>query len=212
MQKELVSFSFKAPYYKLGECNEHTKNIWIIFHGYGQLVKDFYEKFSAIDHQKNLLIFPQALSKFYLKGVDKNIGASWMTSQERELDIDNYITYLDQIYLQESLGTNNRIKLNILGFSQGGHTASRWIYRSGLAYDRLILWGSGLAQEINRHIVQSSFNKGQQYFVVGDQDRFIDQSALDAAQKRYASIGFKYELVQYQGIHDIYSEVLKDLL
>ena len=212
MQKKKVSFEFQAPYVKLGELKDTTENLWFIFHGYGQLAEEFQEKFKVLNHEENVLIFPQALSKFYLKGVDKKIGASWMTSHDRELDIENYINYLNQIYQQELVGIRRHVNINILGFSQGGHTASRWIYKSGIGYNKLILWGAGLAYEINEKIICSSFNIGKQYFVIGDQDRFIDQSALDAARKRYEGIGFDYELVGYQGIHDIYPDVLSKIV
>ena len=208
MKKSQVQFRCSAPYFTLGEVHDNTKTIWLIFHGYGQLVESFYEKFSAIDLEKNKLIFPQGLSKFYLKGVDKQIGASWMTAYDRDTDIQNYINYLDEIY--EGEVSQHDAKINVLGFSQGVHTASRWMHKSKIPYQRFIAWGAGLAHEIDKVMVLQSFN-GENYVVIGDQDRFINREAREKMERRYRTIGFKYNLITYQGTHDIYPDVLENL-
>jgi len=212
MLRKDISFDCTAPYYKRGAKNENSRNIWLIFHGYGQLVDDFHQYFSSLNTAQNILIFPQGLSKFYLKGVGQKIGANWMTSHDREYDIKNYTLYLDQIYRLEVEPLLQNHQLNIFAFSQGVHTATRWIYNSNVKYDRLILWGAPLAHEINHDIVRKSFNTGEQFFVIGDQDRFIDASSLEKIKRRYDKIGFCYHLVQYNGTHDIYPDILDSVV
>lgn len=209
MEKNQVKFGTIAPYFTIGDITDNTKAIWLIFHGYGQLVEHFHTHFSVIDPVYNRLVFPQGLSKFYLKGVDKQIGASWMTAYDREVDIQNYISYLDQIY-QLEVNPHN-INVNVIGFSQGVHTASRWIHHSNIPYQKFIAWGAGLANEIDREIVGQSF-RGENYVVIGDQDRFVSAEALEATKLRYEAIGFNYKLISYHGTHDIYPEVLLSLL
>lgn len=209
MKKKLLDFSFQAPYYVLGSTNEHTKKVWIIFHGYGQLADDFSNLFSELISDDNVLIFPQGLSKFYLKGVDKKIGANWMTSNDRELDIVNYISYLNQLFDLEIRPYLDNIELNILGFSQGGHTASRWINASDIAYHKLVLWGSSLAHEIDKKMIASSFSQGKNMLVCGDRDRFIHPDQLQKLKARYKQMDFNYQFIEYHGGHDIYPELLK---
>ena len=36
-----IDFQFKARYYKLGELNANTKQVWWVLHGYGQLAQFF---------------------------------------------------------------------------------------------------------------------------------------------------------------------------
>jgi hypothetical protein len=38
-------FDFKARYYKLGEINKDTVQVWFVLHGYGQLAQYFLRKF-----------------------------------------------------------------------------------------------------------------------------------------------------------------------
>ena len=40
------------------------------------------------------IIAPQGLHKFYLEGTSGRVGASWMTKENREDDIKNYLVYL----------------------------------------------------------------------------------------------------------------------
>jgi predicted esterase len=211
MHKAQIQFDYQAPYYKSGDFSKETESIWIIFHGYGQLVDSFQSSFQTIDNEKNILLFPQGLSRFYLKGAQKEVGASWMTSYERQTDIDNYINYLDLIYERE-VQSNSAKQLNILAFSQGAHTASRWIYHSGISYSNLILWGAGIAHEIDMQIVRESFSNGRNTFVVGNRDRFVDQHSLKRLRDLYRTIGLKYELISYDGGHEINPEILSKVI
>ncbi len=211
MDKNVIEINYKAPYYKVGSVTDQTINIWMVFHGYGQLAKPFSQYFSILSQPDNCLIFPQGLSKFYLKGVDKAIGANWMTSHNRKLDIENYISYLNKIYEMEIGPYRANIHLNILGFSQGVHTASRWIYSSEIKYNKFILWGANLPHEVTKETVNKVFF-GDNFFVVGDKDRFINAEQLQRLRNRYKDIGFSYELVLYNGQHDIYPDILKKLV
>jgi len=145
IQQSDLSFSFKARYYKLGEINEHTRQIWFAIHGYGQLAQYFIRKFSPLESQGICVIAPEGLSRFYLnqleeggfRGNDK-VGATWMTKENRLTDIENYITYLNEIYHKE-IGSSGK-RISVLGFSQGTATASRWVMANKIHFNRLILW------------------------------------------------------------------------
>lgn len=212
MQKQFVSYQHKAVYFKVGSITPKTNNVWIIFHGYGQLAEEFRSSFKVLETEENFMFYPQGLSKFYLKVVTKNIGSSWMTSLDRDTDIENYLSYLDAIYKSALKPFLNGKRVTILGFSQGGHTASRWIANSHIRYDHLILWGSSLAHEIGSREVECFFASGKNSIVLGDQDRFIDAKQMAITQKRYQRIGFEYQLIQYHGGHDIYPDVLQKLV
>lgn len=212
MEKNELEVAITASYYKHGQIDVNTRKIWVIFHGYDQLAQEFAHGFSVLSAPDVCLIFPQGLSKFYLKGVENKIGASWMTSHDRETDISNYLAYLDQLYEREIKPFRTNISLNILGFSQGGHTASRWIHLSCIRYDRLVLWGVDLAKEIDKCDVKAQFSHGSNQVVIGDQDRFVSKDQLKQMSKHYLDIGFEYQLFEYHGKHEIDPEVVKLLI
>ena len=64
MEEKQIVFNATKKYLVKGNT-KNPKAILFIFHGYGQLVKFFSKKFSVLEREYKL-IFPEALSKFYL--------------------------------------------------------------------------------------------------------------------------------------------------
>jgi predicted esterase len=154
MQKHQLTIPKTARYVTIGEINDQTENIWFVIHGYGQLAEYFIKKFNVLDDGKTVIIAPEALSRFYLKEFSGRVGATWMTREERDSEILDYLNYLNLLYdtvLQNA--DVNKLKINILGFSQGTATVARWCMNEHIKYDRLILWagyfGNGIQDVID---------------------------------------------------------------
>ena len=205
--KHEIKINKTAVYQTLGEVKT-AKTIWIVLHGYGYLAEFFIKKFNPILNDSTAIIAPEGLSKFYLNGVgvDGRIGASWMTKDNRETEIDDYIKYLDQLYkviIEENETTN--LKINIVGFSQGGATASRWIANQKSKCDNFILWASSFAEEIDLE----TLSKNKKVFILfGDDDKFIKKEQVNAYEKLLAASKIEYQLIRFEGKHDIPKEVL----
>jgi predicted esterase len=129
-----------------------------------------------------------------------------MTKDNRETEIDDYIKYLDQLYkviIEENETTN--LKINIVGFSQGGATASRWIANQKSKCDNFILWASSFAEEIDLE----TLSKNKKVFMLfGDDDKFIKKEQVNAYEKLLAASKIEYQLIRFEGKHDIPKEVL----
>lgn len=154
MQKD-ISFTSKARYFISGEVTRHTKHIWFVLHGYGQLAAYFIRKFEGIQSSETIVIAPEGLSRFYLQDVttrtqtgDNKVGATWMTKENRLTDIENYLNYLTQVYTSE-VPQNYTGKITLLGFSQGAATVSRWAADNRIKYNRLILWAGVFPPDMN---------------------------------------------------------------
>src|SRR5690242_15478023 len=108
MSSNTLSFPFSARYFKLGEINEHTTEVWFVLHGQGQLAEFFIQKFKMLEDQNICVIAPEGLSRYYLEGYTGRVGATWMTKENRLMDINNYIQYLNAVYQTEfkALTTN----------------------------------------------------------------------------------------------------------
>ncbi len=98
MKENHLKITKTARYYTLGELNDQTENVWFVIHGYGQLAEFFIKKFNVLNDGKTLIIAPEALSKFYLKEFTGRVGATWMTREDREHEIEDYINYLNTLY------------------------------------------------------------------------------------------------------------------
>ncbi|MBU1820027.1 MAG: phospholipase, partial [Bacteroidetes bacterium] len=109
----------------------------------------FIRKFDVLDDGSTLIVAPEALSRFYLNGDFNRVGASWMTREARESEIDDYVAYLESV--SKSIFQDyspEDVQITVLGFSQGTATACRWLNRGQIRCDRLIFWGGYFANGI----------------------------------------------------------------
>jgi predicted esterase len=97
-------------------------------HGYAQTAEGFasdLERIPGVDRW--LLVSVQGLHRFYTRAGD--VVASWMTSQDRELMIEDNVAYLRQVVAgvdaERSPTRPSRAPLVFLGFSQGVAMAFR---------------------------------------------------------------------------------------
>ena len=92
-----------ARYFTLGPADGSPRQVWFVLHGYGQLASQFVRVFEPLDDGTRLIVAPEALNRFYLVGVDtmpaadRPVGATWMTREDRDNEIEDYIAYLDDL-------------------------------------------------------------------------------------------------------------------
>jgi len=182
-----------------------AKYILLTLHGYGQLAKYFIKKFEECSADY-LVVAPEGPHRFYLKGYSGRVGASWMTKEAREYDIDDNLKWLNEL-LAELQKNKKYEKIVLLGFSQGGPTAARWYAQNESKFHKLILWSSIFPPDIDK--TRISKNKGN-VFAVGLNDEFLNESLLDREIESYEELGF--DTITFKGNHDINTDVLNDIL
>jgi predicted esterase len=217
MDQREISFSFTARYFRIGDINSATKQIWFVLHGYGQLAQYFIKKFSVLKNENICVIAPEGLSHFYLENFEpgtgrKNdrVGATWMTRENRLMDIGNYITYLNTLYHRE-VGKAN-IPVTVLGFSQGSATASRWVMDNSIRFERLILWSGIFPPDMDFEKGTSILQKKQVLMVYGKNDPFLSDDRFREMTDLSAKLSADVKLITFEGEHDIESETLLRLV
>lgn len=194
-----------ATYYSLGEIKT-AKTIWIVLHGYGYLAEFFIKKFEPILNNETCVIAPEGLSRFYLNGFNGRVGASWMTKQNREEEIADYINYLQKLY-ETILTANNHqcSKINIVGFSQGGATACRWFSAKQLKCTNFILWASVFPEDLDFNLAPKDSNV---YLIYGTGDEFLTQEHIDTLKNKIETTKIGYKIITFDGPHDIPKDIL----
>lgn len=210
MKTYYVQTTKTARYYTLGELNNSTEEIVFVFHGYAQFAKEFIQNFTSVESQTRFIIAPEGLNKFYFKDFHGKIGASWMTKEDRENEIQDYLTFLDNIYKQFSSKINKEIRITLFGFSQGGATASRWFVKSGLPNTSLILWGSSIPPDIDYNLLRKTLSSKIK-IVIGDDDEFISEEDINTDAARLHKEKIDFELIKYRGKHNVQPGQLKEL-
>ncbi len=121
---------------------------WFVLHGYGQLAGLFIRFFSDLATDDSCVVAPEALNRFYVVNPDvapardRPVGATWMTREDRESEVADYVEYLDAVFDEVTGGSlAPAARVNIVGFSQGAATAARWVGHGRVPATRLVLWG-----------------------------------------------------------------------
>lgn len=209
-EKQVV-YRTTNTYETLNRITGKTKNVWIVLHGIGYLSRYFLRHFEDLDPEENYIIAPQAPSKYYLKNEYKHVGASWLTKEGTQLEVENVIAYLNAVYQAERIP--ERCKLLILGFSQGVSIAARWVARERITCSSLILYAGGIPNELGPD--DFSFletNATTVYVLVGNQDEYLHAERLEQELDKVAKL-FKGRAQQivFEGGHEMKKELIHQL-
>ena len=209
-----IGFNFSAPYYTLNELTNQTTDVWIACPGYGQLGKYFIRRFDVFDPQKHFVIVLQGLSKFYLPD-QKNVGASWMTREGRETDMQNQKSYFDAVITEIFQGKPlHEFNIHLMGFSQGVSMISRMAAHASIDFQTMVLWAGGFPPELAPSDFNHVNDKAQLKVVIGDKDEFyaLDKNYQPEVDKMEAVIGLKPDIIVFNGIHEVKRDVLASCL
>ncbi len=206
-----ASFQSQGRYAILGELSSNTKSILFVFHGQGQLAKFFIQKFKALTNQGFTIIAPEGLHNYYLEGFTGRVGASWMTSENRLVAIENYISFLDNVLQDVKSKVAPSIKLHLLGFSQGTATVSRWIEQSNFNFEQLILWGGTLPPDLSKELIRKRMKNKKFIHVIGNQDLYIATTKVEALKSLTKGYCIDSDYNMYEGGHDIDQQALLNI-
>lgn len=212
MNRKTIKFPYEAVYRLSHEPNFKEKEIWICFHGYGQLTQFFIKKFMPFDQVNRLFITPEGTNYQYLQNFQGRVGANWMTKHERELAITNNHHFLDQMISELLENYEKCPEINVLGFSQGAATATRWTAIWPKSVRRLILWAGGFAHDLNLDLGKSNFINTEFHLVYGDQDEFLTEEAITKQREMLKKLGKEAKIKHFPGGHELPQEVLAEFM
>jgi predicted esterase len=211
-----LSVSRSARYYTLGQTGPSLREAWFLCHGYSELARPFLRRFESLDDGTRLLVAPEALSRFYLDTktgqYPRRIGASWMTREDRQREIADYLGYLDALYDQcrEAWGDRS-VTIRVLGFSQGAATAARWAVHGRVVPAELVIYGGVLPPDILPHELRSLRPALRILLVGGDRDELLDHTELAKQAAALEAAGVDSRLIRFEGGHRIEPAVLQQL-
>ncbi|MBO6574702.1 MAG: dienelactone hydrolase family protein [Rhodothermales bacterium] len=204
MREQHIEVTRTARYFLAGP--EKPTEVWFCLHGYGQLASDFLAMCAPLERPDRKLVAPEGLSRFYGKGFHEQPGASWMTRADREAEIRDYVAYLDRVADRE---VPAGARVNVLGFSQGAATASRWAALGSVEPDRLVCWAGDVAHDIPDPAVALAHTRV--LMVLGDRDALITPARRDAFLNRMDEAGMTYEVRTFSGGHRLDDTLLAEL-
>jgi predicted esterase len=200
VQEHRLVTTRRARYYTLGGGEQPLAESWIVLHGLGQLASVFITYFESIASSSRLIVAPEALNRHYVmekggRSSDARVGATWMTRQDRDAEVADYVDYLDAVW-REAGGAS---RVTVLGFSQGVATAARWIAMGKSRVDRFVAWAGQIPPDVD----PSAFTKlsGGLTMVSGAKDEFATWIAEGDHQGRLEAAGVRPEVLTFDGGH-----------
>lgn len=200
-----------ARYFLLGEPSPAIEHVWFACHGYGQLANYFLNRFEPLNDGKHLVVAPEGLHRFYVKGFSDRVGASWMTKEDRLDDISDYVSFLDDVHSEVMTGLDKDVQVHVLGFSQGAATASRWLCMGKAEANDLILWAGAFPSDIDFGQNMEVLGSLRMWVVIGDQDEFINESQLNEHLDLLKKNEMDFRLIRFNGKHEIQQDALIEL-
>lgn len=159
----------------------------------------------TIDDGSRLLVAPEALNRHYVGPAvakDAPIGATWMTRAEREADIHDNVAYLESVHahMRRQFGGVTP-PVTVLGFSQGGAAAVRWVALGDIRPARLIVWESSLPPEVDYRALVARQPAMRFTYVCGTRDKFITPKVLEAQHALLKQANVPFNEVSFDGGH-----------
>jgi len=213
MEEIHIPVSFKARYYREGgdEKEQGTPEIWFVLHGQGQLASLFIKKFNVVISSQRKVIAPEGLSRYYLDGFYGRVGSTWMTKEDRITDIENYLTYLTEVYKRE-VPSPHESKITVLGFSQGAATASRWALSEGIKIDRLVLWAGLFPPDLDFDLGNRKLENVEIVNVYGEQDEYLTRERVKEQFQLADRLGIDMTTKTFKGGHTIDIKTLQEIV
>jgi predicted esterase len=202
----------RARYYTIGPATG-ADDVWLVCHGYGQLAGRFIEKFQAIAAPNRLIAAPEGLHRFYLDpppapAAKRRVGATWMTREDRDNDIADYVDYLD-LLVGEILSQAPAARLRVLGFSQGSATALRWVVRGSRVPDHLIIWAGEVPVDVDWQMGARKLAATRIDAIRGEQDDAMPEPVVQRNLAALTKVGLQYQLHSFGGGHQIDDDLLR---
>jgi len=193
-----------------------VRAIWFVLHGYGQLAGTFVRFFADVAKAGALVVAPEALNRFYLVNPDsapareRPVGATWMTREDRESEVADYVEYLDALHAE--ITDSRRVPVTAVGFSQGAATVTRWLVNGKSRIDHLVLWGGLMPPEVDLVRGAVRIRDARVTLVAGTRDQYLSDEILAAERARFDRAGIDCELIRFDGGHVISRSVFPRLL
>ena len=210
LKENHISVTRTARYFTLGELNNNTKDVWVLIHGHRQLAGGFISNFAELAAAGSFLVAPEGLMRLYIKGDYGDVGASWMTKEDRENDIKDYINYLDKLYFDIIIPKANEfnLRINALGFSQGSATLSRWLTLGKAKVNKAVFWCGSLAHDVD-YSKYPDFKKTEIYQVFSSNDPHYDKNFPNLQIEILKKEGITPKTFIFTGGHEVNPGLMK---
>lgn len=206
MIKQYIKTQRTARYFLSQDFHNNIKQVLFVFHGYAQNADDFLQSFTPLFKDDTLIIAPEGLSKLYFKDFTNTPASSWMTSLERENELSDFYAYMKIVETEIINKLNTNVRFNVVGFSQGGAMASRYVSSSHLFFDNIFIYASAPAHDLEWKKIPK---ESKWHVIYGDKDWVVTPERLKDVQQMFLLENRDVSFFKYIGKHKVEKEGLE---
>jgi predicted esterase len=211
IQQQELNINFKARFFTQGKLSGKTRHILIAFHGYGQLASYFIRHFKDLGDDC-FVIVAEGLHRFYLKESSGRVGASWMTKEDRLVDIENQSSYINAMLQKLGIDDSYADKITVLGFSQGVSTAMRWLVKNQIKINTFIAWAGSYPEDLPKESINEYFKSVYFIQVLGKQDPYFNDEAKEILNEWISLHKIRAQRIEFEGLHKLDSALVQQLI
>jgi predicted esterase len=169
------------------------------FHGYAESAEHEYRRLNSIPGAEQWTrVAVQGLHRFY-RGASRDVVASWMTSQDRELAVTDNCAYVASVIESVVAEQSPSPILVFHGFSQGVGMALRAATSSSFRVRGVMVSGGDVPPELD----SNSLAKIQSVLLGrGTEDPWYTEEKLAADERRLRDAGTSVRTIRFQAGHE----------
>lgn len=204
-----IEIKRSARWFHIGELPNNCSEIIIVLHGYGQHPSYMLNGLQTLIAPGRCICAPEGLSRFYIHGMKGRIGASWMTRDDREQEIKDYLAYLT--YWFKSINIPKSTPVTLIGFSQGVCTAARWV-ANGAKINTLMFSSGTLPLEWSISTPNLSSSLKEIHIIRPKNDEFYTLNVFKEDLSTLKKMDFPIEIHEPEGTHTLNPKLLCEIL
>ncbi len=135
-----------------------------------------------------------------------------MTKEDRLNDIEDQYHYLEGLMADYLPLVSKKVKVHVMGFSQGVATALRWIDHSEIPVSSLICWAGTFPPDIDYKLQAEKFKNIHFNACFGDEDEFISTAQAKKLVKQLEDQQIELQPHFYKGGHRLQLQLLEKLI
>lgn len=188
-----------------------VRTVVVVLHGLGQRAGDLARQLQPAATPGTVLVLPEGLSRSLPRPGAARAGASWSTGEDEPHDLHDNLRWLSDLALELDRRWPDARRV-LVGFSQGGLTASRWLAHAPRPWTRVVLWGSAVARDVDLAAFRAGLADAELVVAVGDADPYVTPEAAASVRARLDGGGLPWRLHRYAGAHEIPVDALLQVL
>ena len=214
VREQHITIERSARFFAIGDAAT-AQELWVVCHGYGQLAGRFIRDFEHIASPDRMIVAPEGLHRFYLDpppapAAQRRVGATWMTREDRETDIADYVAYLDTV-VESITQQKAQLPVRALGFSQGSATVFRWAALGRTPVAELILWSGEVPPDLPMQPAAQRLHQTRITIVQGSSDPLQPPQLARRQLELLDAAGLSYRTLLFEGGHTLDRALLAEI-